>query len=146
MKLNKIIVPKNKFYIQYSVSHTDVNERDSWITLPFYELTGVEDFKDLEIFIECFKAVAAEIDKSRQGYGYQVNYIDFDKVAENLDCEKVEWMSGDGVLIVKGNKEFFIDVCVDIGMPTEDGYFVSGIVIGMITYFDKDGIEYIVEY
>ena len=48
-------------------------------------------------------------------------------------------------MVIKDGKEFFIDVGTDLGMPTEDGRFMCGIDIKLITYFDNDGIEYIVE-
>lgn len=145
LKLNKVENPKNKFFIQYNVCHTDVNENDRWMTMPAYELSGIEDFDDLTMFIGFFNAVKDEIIKSRTGYGYSGDSIDFETLAEDHDIQNVEWCRGDGISFEKNGKEFFIDVGTDIGMPTEDGHFLCGIDIELITYFDKDGIEYIVE-
>lgn len=145
LTLKKVEHPKNQFCIQYKTCHTDVNERDIWNSLPPYVLSGVESLADLGSFLECFKAVKDEITKSRTGYGYPGNDIDFETLAEENGCEKMEWYQDDGVMVIKDGKEFFIDVGTDLGMPTEDGRFMCGIDIELITYFDNDGIEYIVE-
>lgn len=143
--LKKIEHPKNQYYIQYKTCHTDVNGRDIWSTLPPYVLSGVETMNDLSSFLECLKVIKDEITKSRTGYGYSGNDIDFETLAENANCEKMEWYQGDGVMVIKDGKEFFIDVGTDFGMPTENGRFICGIDIELLTYFDNDGIEYIVE-
>ena len=57
----------------------------------------------------------------------------------------MEWIQNDGIVVVHNGKEFFVDVGTDLGMPTEDGHFICGIAINQITYFDKNGIEYVVE-
>lgn len=145
LTLKKIEQPTNKFCIQYKTCHTNINEHDVWITLPPYILTGVDTLDDLSSFLECFKAVKAEIDKSRSGYGYPGESIDFEKLAEDNGCEKMELYQNDGVMVIKNGKEFFIDVGTDLGMPTEDGRFICGIDIKFITYFDENGIEHRVE-
>lgn len=145
LTLKKIEQPKNQFCIQYKTCHTDIHEHDIWMTLSPYIITGVENLDDLSSFLECFKVVQAEITKSRTGYGYAGNDIDFETLADEAGCEKMEWYQDDGVMVIKDGKEFFIDVGTDIGMPTEDGRFMCGIDIEVITYFDQDGIEHIVE-
>lgn len=145
LTLKKIEQPKNQFCIQYKTCHTDIHEHDIWMTLPPYIITGVENLDDLSSFLECFKVIQTEITKSRTGYGYAGNDIDFETLADEAGCEKMEWYQDDGVMVIKDGKEFFIDVGTDIGMPTEDGRFMCGIDIEVITYFDQDGIEHIVE-
>ena len=74
------------------------------MTLPPYILSGIENFDDLSLFLECFKVVKDEITKSRTGYGYPGNDIDFETLAQNADCEKMEWYQNDGAWLLKMEK------------------------------------------
>lgn len=145
LKLNKVVQPTNQFILQYMTCHTNANEQDVWISLVPYVLDEVSNFDDIIIFLECFKVIKEEIDKSRTGYGYPAEPIDFETLAEDNGCEKMELYQNDGVMVIKNGKEFFIDVGTDLGMPTEDGRFICGIEIKFINYFDENGIEHRVE-
>lgn len=145
LKLNKVVKPTNQFILQYMTCHTNANEQDIWISLVPYVLDEVSNFDDIIIFLECFKVIKEEIDKSRTGYGYPAESIDFETLAEDNGFDKIEWHQDMGVSIFKNGKEYFISVDTDLGMPTEDGHFLAGISIEVLSYFDQNGIEYTID-
>lgn len=144
LKFTPVECLKNEFVLNYSTCYTDVNERDAWNYAEPLIIDSVKTEEDLKSYLECFDIVKTEIDKSRTGYGYQGEYIDFEKYVEEGKYDKVEWRQGEGVSFIKDDKEHFIFVDDDDGMPTEDGHFLQGIKLEHISYFNEHGLEHYV--
>ena len=150
MKLTEIERPKNIFALTYYVCNTNVDEGDNWSLVSKEKIEAViETEDDLRFFLKCFGIAKKEIDLSRTGYGYPSEDIDFEKYTDEEEFDdpfdKVEILSQEGVSFIKNGKEFFVCVGYDFGMPTEDGHFFQGLKFDSVTYFDNNGVEFLVE-